>query len=85
MTLLSNLTDFKCNVATAILTVLIFMLLTKWLLPNSMNTGPYSYNGTTTLYGGTVPLFHTTEFAILVSSLLGYWVNGNIFHLCRLP
>ena len=75
MDLVNRLTDFKCAVATAILTVLIFMLLSRWF-PTSVAVGTYTQQ---------VPFFNTTEFAILVSAVLGYWFNGKIFMNCKMP
>lgn len=75
MDLFNRLTDFKCNVATAIITVLIFMLLAKWF-PQSYAVGRYELG---------VPLLNTTEFAILLAAVLGYWVNGRIFTTCAMP
>ena len=73
--LINRLTDLICNVATAIITVLIFMLLSRWL-PSSFAIGSYANQ---------LPFFHTVEFGILASASLGYWINAKIFMTCNYP
>jgi hypothetical protein len=75
MDLFNRLTDFKCNVATAIITVLVFMLLSKWF-PVTFALGRYEQG---------VSFTQTTEFAILVAAIIGYWANGKIFTACSMP